>query len=705
MARFVLYSAAMDTPAARVQASLVPTPSRDPNIRHFGTWSFVQRCGDEWRVFVRGTLIGRFSDADTATRNVVLVATYNACKRGEVRALAAAFEVSPGTLFNLRKAFEDGGATALVQRTHGGARTRKLTPAKQRRADKLFQAGATVAQVQTTAGLSHGSASRARDSWKQRCEQQPHIAPSVPVEDTDEGEVESIPTVEPRSDSQVQHAGSWLLVAMVAALGLHGLADGKRPAKVRPGLLRLAIDAFVVALAIGECCVEGVRRLGTASAGALLLAGSAPSASWVRRVLHRFADDGNGAGFHLTVAGTLARAAAERDDVAIFYVDNHLRPYSGQQVVRKGWRMQDRRAVRGTTDVYVHDVDGRPVFRFDCPQHDSLTSVLGPVAATLRVALGADHRIILGFDRGGAFPSAMAELREAGIEFVTYERAPYASLAAAEFDHVLEFEDGERIRFCEKHEKNLGAGRGRVRRICLRMQDGHQINVLAIGEDSPERYIEVITSRWRQENAFKHGKERWGINQLDGRRFELVPAGTVIPNPARRRLEHALELAREWEGGLRNRLARCREDDRATVETKLAEAVAVRERYEAQRADIPTHAPVEQTELAGKLVRQDPDYKMALDAIRVVCANAEADLAAKLAPLLPKPAEAKRLLQNVFLSPGSIEVAPDAITVRLNPATTGPERKALGRFFEALHENALSHPADPLRRPLRFSIA
>jgi hypothetical protein len=31
-------------------------------------------------------------------------------------------------------------------------------------------------------------------------------------------------------------------------------------------------------------------------------------------------------------------------------VDNHLRPYTGEHVMRKGWRMQDKRAVPGTTD-------------------------------------------------------------------------------------------------------------------------------------------------------------------------------------------------------------------------------------------------------------------------------------------------------------------------------------------------------------------
>ena len=86
----------------------------------------------------------------------------------------------------------------------------------------------------------------------------------------------------------------------------------------------------------------------------------------------------------------------------MFYVDNHLRPYTGKHVVRKGRRMQARRVLPGTSDYYVHDEDGVPVFRVAVPSHDSLTAWLPPIAAQLREALGDDeqcsrtsHRAIL----------------------------------------------------------------------------------------------------------------------------------------------------------------------------------------------------------------------------------------------------------------------------------------------------------------------
>jgi hypothetical protein len=698
----------MDSAAVPVQPLLVPLQTDGPNIRRFGPWSYVQDMGEECAVFVRGALIGRFLKSDRATRNVLLVAAYQSRKHGEVRALARAFQVSAGTLWNLCETFDAGGAKALVERLPGGAHYRRLTDSQQQRAERLFDAGASVSQVVRATGLSRGSVGRARKIWQERKQQAGRPA-SMPAPDEADEQPEAIATVSPSSSEHVQHAGSWVLVAMVAALGLHATADRQRPSKLGSELLRLALDAFVTALAIGERCAEGVRRLATASAGTLLLAAHAPSASWVRRVLHRFADGSNGSSFHFTVAGELARTVADNEPVAVFYVDNHLRSYTGQQVVRKGWRMQDRRAIPGTTDVYVHDEDGRPVFRFDSPQHDSLTAALGAVAACLRLAIGEDQPILLAFDRGGSFPTAMAELRDAGIDFVTYERRPYALLAASKFDRTITLEGGERgerIQWCELHEKNLGSGRGRVRRICLRMEDGHQVNLLAISDLEPDRLVEIMTGRWRQENAFKHGKERWGINQLDGRRCEQVPAGTIIPNPARRRLDYALGVVRCWEGELRNRLARIGADAcrRAKLKAELKQATALRGRYEAQQPSLPAHAPVEETELAGELVRHAPDYKLALDAIRVFCANAESELASLLGPLLPRPEEAKRVLKNLFLAPGQIDVEVDSITIRITPAGSAPELNALAELCGSLDRRGLVHPGDPERRHLRFRV-
>ena len=546
------------------------------------------------------------------------------------------------------------------------------------------------------------------------------MAPAAPVgiqaivvsEDT--GAEEEFDAGEVTSARNVQHLGTWLLIAVVHQLGLYRHAASAAAERVEKDALRLAIDGMVAALALGQRCAEGVRRLATSTSAALLLAASAPSVSWIRRMLGRFSQENGAAALHLSMAREYLAAAQEAASAAgpVFYVDNHMRPYTGKHALRRGWRMQDKRALPGATDYYVHDEAGEPVGRLTIASHDSLTQWLSPIARLLRLGLGEKERILLAFDRGGSFPEQMAELRNEGFEFVTYERNPYQPLPTSAFTKELvlrtdEKKEVERYLFCEAAQANLGAGRGRVRRIAVRMEDGHQVNLLAISKRPAEELILVMLGRWVQENGFKHGVERWGLNQLDGRTVKHYEPDTIIPNPARRRLDRGLRIARVNEGQARSELARLSKSDpeRAKAKEKLEHALAEQKRLLALRPSVPEHAPLEETELAGKLVHHTVEYKMALDTIRIACANAESDLAAELACHIPRAAEAKKTLANLLAAPGHIRAGKRTIDICLLPAGSGPEQRAFADFLAVVNHWRLTLPGDQRNRPLRFRTA
>lgn len=509
----------------------------------------------------------------------------------------------------------------------------------------------------------------------------------------------------------IQHVGTWIMMSLAQQDGLHD-----EVAKLGGGgdSSRIAIDATLASLAIGEGTVEGVRRLATPTAPQLLRADHAPTASAVRRRLWQLAKD-HGATLMAQMGRRYVEAArADAETPAVFYVDNHFRPYSGDHVVRKGWRMQDRRVLPGTSDYYIHDEDGRPLFRIDVPSHDSLSQWLIPIATRLRDALGPDERILLAFDRAGSFPADMAGLRDGGFEFVAYERKPYPLIAVTAFDQVIQIR-GETYHLHEKRQKNLRHKRGRVRRISLRTPEGNQINVLGVSSLPATELVGILlgreakddpSGRWVQENGFKHGVERWGVNQLDGRKVEPYPPGTIIPNPRRRRIERALTIARADEGRARCELARLKPIDkrRPRVEEDLADAIHRRVHLELMRPLVPEHAPVEDTELAGKLVRHTGQLKAVVDTIRIVSANIEADLAEMIAPNLRRPREAKKVIANLFAAPGRVDVMPGDIRVRLAPAANRSERRAIRRLLAQVSASPLTLPGDARRRPLRFEL-
>jgi len=744
-------------------------PRGSPAQSWFSRNGYVLRSGGRIEVLVGESLIASFEEGDTGSRNVVLVLLAQDPKVC-FEDLAAAFGISSETLRLIRRQYEAEGLEAVIARSRGGSES-KVSPAMRRKMEALFAKGKTIAEVHQrfATQVSRATVGNVRKTWSagvppaptQRAEQrdlpltvevnepQPATAPvcDPPVDPPairapDRGKIsersarlphvqevvgsgDESPAVEdrvtacaPKSQRGVRYAGAWLMVGMAAGLGLYDRAQALRSARLSASRLRVVFDAVVIALSVGERCVEGVRRLATSSAAILLMAATAPSASWVRRVLGGFSQKDVALQLHLRQATELmrqARGRAETDRPVIFYVDNHLRPYTGKRKVRWGWRMQDKRVMPGNTDYYVHDEDGRPVMRVAVPEHGSLTSFLFPIAAFLRLGLGKDVRILLAFDRGGAFPTAMAELRDAGIEFVTYERRPYRRPSHKEFakrgktitlaSNKDDDEPPECVRVID-WQTNLGEGRGRVRRLSLRLADGHRLNLLATSEEDAGWLIEAMSGRWCQENGFKHQVERWGINQLDSRQVMPYSPNTIIPNPARRQLDRKLDIQRAREGEARRQLARLRADDpaRAVLEAEIADATARQAELEAQRPSCPIHAALMNTDLDGKLVHHSDEYKMVLDTVRIVLANAESQLAAELGPHLRRPEEAKKALLNLFRATGDIRVGRRAISVVLDPAGNRTERMAFTKLLACVNRWRLVHPGDPERRPLRFQV-
>jgi hypothetical protein len=663
------------------------------SMRWFSGGGCVLERGDDVEVSIGGILIGRYQRDDIGTRNVILVGL--AQDRGmHLGHLAEAFGLSDEMLRQVRRRFERDGLAAIATR----GTTERLDADQRRTLEAMFGRGVSVSQAHRRVGESWG-VSRAtvglvRKAWGAQLEEAaPPVdvpastadapasapvlvevaassnlaGPSASTTFTDEAAAANEPppaVADVGGGEFVQHAGAWLLLGALAKYGLYKIADEVASQAELDGVkVRVALDAAAIAFALGEHSVEGVRRLATPSAATLLRADHAPSADWVRRTIGRFADAG-APRFHLGMAARYIEAARAIDGPAVFYIDNHLRPYTGKETLRLGWRMQDKRALPGTTDYYLHDEDGRPVLRFVSASHEPLTDILPRLADLLRIALGSEQRILLAFDRAGAFPDALRDLREESFEFVTYERQPFRELRNSEFTKEAEIVD-ERVRYRE-FRVALGRGRGDVRRIAMQFDGERQMNLVAISQESAESLMHILRRRWRQENGLKHGVERWGINNLDGRKVVPVAPGTIIPNPARRRLENALKLASVHEGEARNRLARRTEHDPDfdVQAAAIDEALEQQSDLLARRPTTPTHAPVEDTELAGKLVEHDKGYKTVLDTIRIACANVEGDLAEALAPHLPRAAEAKKILASLLAAPGRIDVDASAIRVR-----------------------------------------
>ena len=120
-----------------------------------------------------------------------------------------------------------------------------------------------------------------------------------------------------------------------------------------------------------------------------------------------------------------AMLAADPVISGVYYVDDHFVPYTGAKPVAKGWNNKRGKAERGRADTHVTAHDGRAVC-FVTGEPSGLATTLPKALAELTKAAPPGAAIMLGFDRGGAYPQVFRHCRDQGVHWVTYRRAPLA---------------------------------------------------------------------------------------------------------------------------------------------------------------------------------------------------------------------------------------------------------------------------------------
>ena len=117
---------------------------------------------------------------------------------------------------------------------------------------------------------------------------------------------------------------------------------------------------------------------------------------------------------------------ADAPGLGVYFVDDHFVPYAGAKPVPKGWNTKRRHAQRGRDDTVVTDYHGRAVC-FASGEPSGLSVTLPGALAQLREVLGADAKIMLGFDRGGSYPGVFTACRDAGADWLTWRRGDLAA--------------------------------------------------------------------------------------------------------------------------------------------------------------------------------------------------------------------------------------------------------------------------------------
>ena len=506
-----------------------------------------------------------------------------------------------------------------------------------------------------------------------------------------------------------RYAGAMLLHAFFARAG----ADSALPASGdrRPADLAL-LTAVSICFALGADTVEQFKHLAAADAGPLAGLGVLPGLRTMRTHLARIAD----AADPVAVQAMFASAMLSADPVTsgVYYVDDHFIPYTGAKPVAKGWNNKRGRAERGHAGTHVSAHDGRAVC-FVTGEPSGLSVTLPRALAELKRAAGPGAKIMLGFDRGGAYPQVFAHCRAQDVHWVTYRRAPLAVPVMLPVITAITY--GGRTRQITWAEETVQVkDYGEARQITLFEHGRVALQILTSGTGAcPADILSWLKSRWREENFLKYASVNYGIDKICDYLASIEVNTKIAGNPARKAATAAVREAEKALAGAERELAGLLTDPAITPAAKNKAIPALQEKITRARQAV-TAATAARKDIPAKLPATDidPDARVALlrtgrrglqMVLRLLACNAEHWLSNQLNAYLRDEDEYRAITRQSIIRglAGTITFTPAAITVTLEQPRAPRVARALALLIQEINATPPAIPGD--HRPITYHLA
>ena len=503
-----------------------------------------------------------------------------------------------------------------------------------------------------------------------------------------------------------RYAGAMLLHAFFArAAAGTVLAGAAGPQDVA------LLTAVSMCFALGAATTEQFKHLAAAEAGPLAGLSTLPGLRALRPELASIA----GAADPLRLQTLFAAAMLAADPVTsgVYYVDDHFVPYTGAKPVAKGWNNKRGRAERGRADTHVTAHDGRAVC-FVSGEPSGLSTTLPLALAELKKAAGPGARIMLGFDRGGAYPQVFTHCREQKVHWVTYRRAPLA--VPAKLPVITTITYAGRTRQISWAEETVQLkDYGDARQITLFEHGRVALQILTSDRDAcPAEILSWLKSRWREENFLKYASENYGIDKICDYLATIETNAKLIRNPARDHANAAVRDAEKTLAAAERGLAVLLGDPGLSPAAKNDRIPGLQENITRARAAVAA-AVAARRPVPAKLPASsiDPDARTALlragrrglqMILRLLAHNAEHWLSNHLNAYLRDDDEYRAITRETIIRglAGTITCTPAAVTVTLQRPASQRVTRALTLLIDEINATPPAMPGDT--RPITYQI-
>ena len=720
-------------------------------------------------VLVAGVPIAQYTVGDRMAEAHAMVSLVEQgwAQQGEI---AQAFDITARTLRRHQRRFEAGGLVALGRSAGCPTGTLRVAQARVRLVSRLKADGCANREIARRVGVSETAIRKllGRLGWRPpRAEQgslplDPGPEPANPNLSAPEAAPVEEPVVSAGSAANPNLSAPWCdevpisadldpadrrVDRLLAYLGLLDDAaplfrDGTRvpragvllaiPALLHSGLLdearavygsigpafyglRTTLVALVVMALLRIKRPEALKEHSPADLGRVLGLDRAPEVKTLRRKLARLAAASRATELGRRLAAR--RVAARGDAMGFLYVDGHVRVYHGKREIPATHVARVRLAMPATSDYWVNDATGEPLFVVTAAANAGMVKMLPPILATVRGLVG-ERRVTVVFDRGGWSPKLFHKIITSGFDVLTYRKGKSRRVPRARFtEHTAVF-DGKKVCYQLADQGialKLRHGKLRLRQVTRLSDDGsHQTQIVTSRRDLPAVEIAYrMFERWRQENFFKYLREEYALDALSDYAVEPDDPTREVPNPKWAAVDA------EWQA-IRKRLATIAQRigvDATTAalngasHTKLDPATHAElgvvllkaMRLERRRDAIPRKIPVGERS-RGAVIKLATERKHITNVLKMVAYQAESDLVRAVAAHYHRAEdEGRTLVQTALAAPADIRIADGILHVTLAPLSSAHRDRAIAAVCEELNAAAVCFPGTRLR--LRYSVA
>jgi DNA-binding transcriptional ArsR family regulator len=520
------------------------------------------------------------------------------------------------------------------------------------------------------------------------------------------------------SARSLPRAGVLLAIPTLVASGLLSTAE-KIYGSLGPSFygLRTTLVAYVLLALLRIPQPEALKEYLPGELGRIVGLDRMPEVKTLRRKLARLASLKGSYQLGREIA---RQRIAERGKVLGFlYIDGHVRAYHGKHTIPKAYVTRMHLAAPASTDYWVNDQRGDPLFVVTADANAGMTRMLMPVLREVRELLGPHRHSTVVFDRGGWSPQLFRDLLTMGFDVLTYRKGRTRHITEKRFTWHRARLDGRQVRY-RLHDQPVRflKGKLRLRQVTRLTETGHQTPMVTSRWDL--RAIVVahrMFERWRQENFFKYLREEYLIDALVDYQVEPDDPNRSVPNPARKALEKEIRTVRVHLRKLRQSYGATAIDyvqgrTRTVVRFEIAEEIIRKKinkttdrikKLKVRCESLPARVPLADARKGQKAVKLSTERKHLTNVLKMVAYQIESDLVELIRPEYKRVEdEGRTFIQTVLQDTADIEPKVDQLRITLAPLSSPHRSRVLETLCDVLNKTNTLFPGTQLR--MRYSV-